>query len=87
MRQQEIDWLYGGGAGALQPWAWQRFFEHLDPEERQAPVLGYYRRLLSTDAAIRDAAVSTDPSVYYFVSHTMQELPQDEALMCHTLLK
>ncbi|GLC40847.1 hypothetical protein PLESTM_001118300 [Pleodorina starrii] len=56
MRQQEIDWMYGGGAGVLKPWAWQRFLDHLDLEERQAPLLSYYRRLLSPDASCRDAA-------------------------------
>ncbi|GIL52381.1 hypothetical protein Vafri_8268, partial [Volvox africanus] len=56
MRQQEIDWMYGGGVGVLKPWAWQRFLNHLDPDERITPLLGYYGRLLSSNAAVRDAA-------------------------------
>ncbi|KXZ56098.1 hypothetical protein GPECTOR_2g980 [Gonium pectorale] len=56
MRPQEIDWMYGGGAGALKPLAWYRFLEHLHANERSQPVLGYYRRLLSEDPAVRDAA-------------------------------
>ncbi|EFJ45968.1 hypothetical protein VOLCADRAFT_105760 [Volvox carteri f. nagariensis] len=59
MRQQEIDWMYGGGAGALKPWAWQRFLDHLDPEERKFPLMGYYRRLLSKDVCVRDAAAQS----------------------------
>ncbi|PNH06550.1 Proline iminopeptidase, partial [Tetrabaena socialis] len=56
MRQREIDWMYGGGASTLKPWAWRRFVDFLEPEERGAPLLGYYARLLSRDAEIRDAA-------------------------------
>lgn len=60
MRDSEIHWMFGGGAGALKPWAWQRFLDHLgdDPADRANPLLAYYARLLSPDANVRDAAVS-----------------------------
>lgn len=58
MREREIHWMYGGGAGAIKPWAWQRFVGALAPEERSQPLLAYYSRLLSDDPAVRDAAVS-----------------------------
>ena len=58
MRLEEIDWMYGGGASAVQPRAWRNFVDHLAPEERHAVLESYYRRLQSQDAAVRDAAVS-----------------------------
>jgi hypothetical protein len=50
--------MYGGGAAALKPAAWQAFLEELEPRERCHPLLGYYRRFLSPDAAVRGSAVS-----------------------------
>lgn len=58
MRPSEIQWMYGGGAAALKPLAWRRFIGELKPEERGNPVLGYYKRMLSLDASVRQAAVS-----------------------------
>lgn len=49
--------MYGGAAAALQPKAWQSFLEALAPAERRDPLPAYYRRLTSTDTAVRDAAV------------------------------
>ena len=57
MRPEEIAWMYGGAAAAVQPRAWRAFVEHLGPEERDDVLGSYYRRLQSQDAAIRDAAV------------------------------
>ncbi|KAG2430021.1 hypothetical protein HYH02_013849 [Chlamydomonas schloesseri] len=58
MRDSEVQWMFGGGAGALKPWAWQRFLDHLgnEPADRANPLLAYYARLLSPDANVRDAA-------------------------------
>jgi proline iminopeptidase len=58
MRPEEIHWMYGGGAAALKPLSWEQFIGHLLPHERTNPLLGYYKRLLSSDASVRDAAVS-----------------------------
>lgn len=58
MRPSEIQWMYGGGAAALRPLAWRKFLEHLEVSERGDPVLGYYKRFLNPDAAVRQAAVS-----------------------------
>jgi proline iminopeptidase len=57
MRPQEIQWMYGGGAGVLKPLAYQQFLSLLEPHERANPVLGYYKRLLSKVASVREAAV------------------------------
>jgi hypothetical protein len=60
MRPEEIQWMYGGGAAALKPLAWHQFVSQLPARERGNPVLGYYKRLLSADPAVRTAAVSGD---------------------------
>lgn len=58
MRPREIEWMYGGGAAALKPLAWARFVETLPAREQGNPLLGYYKRLLSSDGGVRQAAVS-----------------------------
>lgn len=59
MRRQDIDWLFrGGGANMIYPGAWERFLEPLTAPERLDPVAGYYSRLTSGDAAVRDAAAA-----------------------------
>jgi proline iminopeptidase len=58
MRPSEIQWMYGGGAAALKPLAWSRFAGQLPAKERGNPLLAYYKRMLSSDAAERQAAVS-----------------------------
>jgi len=45
-------------AAALKPLGWTRFLQHLPPEERGDPLLGYYKRLLSPHANTRAEAVS-----------------------------
>lgn len=56
MRPREIQWMFGGGAAALKPLGWTRFLQHLPPEERGDPLLGYYKRLLSPHANTRAEA-------------------------------
>lgn len=45
MTKAELDWFYGGGAGAFYPELWQRFLGVLSEAERQ-DTLGAYHRLL-----------------------------------------
>jgi proline iminopeptidase len=47
MTKQELDWFYGGGAGAFFPELWGRFIGALPPAERKAPIVAYHRRLFS----------------------------------------
>jgi hypothetical protein len=49
--------MYGGGAAALKPLAWSRFAGQLPARERANPLLAYYKRMLSSDAAEQQAAV------------------------------
>ncbi len=47
MTDPELDWFYGGGAGAFWPDLWARFTS-LIPEEERADMIGaYHRRLFS----------------------------------------
>lgn len=44
-RPQDLDWLYGGGAGRLQPEAWQAFNGPIPPAQRDDLVAAYLQRL------------------------------------------
>lgn len=55
----EIEWFYGGGAGAMLPEAWNEFLTHLSPEERKAPLESYYARLTHEDDLIRSHAAQS----------------------------
>ena len=45
MTQSELDWFYGGGAGAFFPDQWQRFVQPIPTEERGDLIGAYHRRL------------------------------------------
>jgi proline iminopeptidase len=45
LRQVELDWIYGGGAGMLFPEAWAEFVSVVPPDERH-DLLAAYRRLV-----------------------------------------
>jgi proline iminopeptidase len=47
MTQQELDWFYGGGAGAFFPELWARFVNAIPADERGDLIAAYHRRLLS----------------------------------------
>lgn len=47
MRQQELDWFYGGGTGALFPEEWTRFKETIPHHEQDDLITAYYTRLTS----------------------------------------
>lgn len=47
MTQRELDWFYGGGAGAFFPDLWARFVAPIPPEERSDLVAAYAKRLFS----------------------------------------
>ncbi|AGI70024.1 proline iminopeptidase Pip [Octadecabacter antarcticus 307] len=50
--QRELDWFYGGGAGAFWPDVWQNF-ESLIPKSERGDMIGaYHRRLFSGDAVL-----------------------------------
>ena len=50
--QRELDWFYGGGAGAFWPELWEQF-ESLVPEDERDDMIGaYHKRLFSGDAML-----------------------------------
>lgn len=56
LRQKEIDWFYQEGCSKLFPDLWQSYLEPIPEHERDDLVAAYYRRLTSTDAAVRQRA-------------------------------
>lgn len=52
MTQRELDWFYGGGAGAFWPETWARFVSLVPESERHDLIRAYNRRLFSGDAAL-----------------------------------
>lgn len=49
MTRRELDWFYGGGAGAFWPDQWQRFAGVIPADERHDLIAAYHRRLFSGD--------------------------------------
>ncbi len=47
MTQSELDWFYGGGAGAFLPDLWARFLAPIPEAERGDLVAAYHNRLFS----------------------------------------
>ncbi len=47
MTQGELDWFYGGGAGAFFPELWSRFVAAIPPGERDNLITAYHNRLFS----------------------------------------
>jgi proline iminopeptidase len=49
MTRGELDWFYGGGAGAFWPDLWERFQAPIPEAERGDLIAAYHRRLFSGD--------------------------------------
>ncbi|SLN24938.1 Proline iminopeptidase [Pseudoruegeria aquimaris] len=49
MMQRELDWFYGGGAGAFWPEIWDDFVSLIPEEERGDLIAAYHARLFSGD--------------------------------------
>ncbi|MBD1206014.1 MAG: prolyl aminopeptidase [Rhodobacteraceae bacterium] len=47
MTRAELDWFYGGGAGAFFPELWSRFVNSIPQDERGDLIAAYHRRLFS----------------------------------------
>ena len=56
LRQAEIDWFYQEGANWIYPEAWEKYRDAIPPAERGDFVQAYYKRLTSSDTAVRQAA-------------------------------
>jgi proline iminopeptidase len=51
MTKAELQWFYGGGAGAFFPDLWARFTDVIPPDEHQDLIAAYHRRLFSGNLA------------------------------------
>ena len=49
MTEAELDWFYGGGAGAFWPETWARFVAPIPESERGDMIAAYHKRLFSGD--------------------------------------
>ena len=56
LRKSEIDWFYQSGANAIFPDAWEAYRDHIPEAERGDFVQAYYKRLTSSDEAVRREA-------------------------------
>ncbi|TCO58722.1 prolyl aminopeptidase [Actinocrispum wychmicini] len=56
LREQELTWLYGGGAAHLFPDAWARFVEPVPVAERGDMIAAYHRLVFSDDPEVSTAA-------------------------------
>lgn len=56
VREQEIRWFYQEGCNWIYPDAWEHYVNAIPQAERGDFVQAYYRRLTSSDAAVRSAA-------------------------------
>lgn len=52
MTQQELDWFYGGGAGAFWPELWEHFASLIPAEEQGDMIAAYHDRLFCGDTEI-----------------------------------
>lgn len=50
--QPELDWFYGGGAGAFWPDLWAQFENLIPEDERDDMIAAYHRRLFSGDVVL-----------------------------------
>ena len=48
-RQRELDWFYGGGAGAFWPEAWRGFLQPIPADEHHDMIAAYHKRLFGSD--------------------------------------
>lgn len=56
LRQVELDWMYGGGAGALFPEAWDDFVSAAPPDSRDDLLTAYHDMINNPDPAVRERA-------------------------------
>lgn len=56
LRQKELQWFYQEGTSYLFPDAWEDYLKPIPEAERHDLIAAYYRRLTSTDPAVRAIA-------------------------------
>lgn len=56
LRRSEVEWFYQAGANQIFPDAWEKYWNHIPPAERNDMVAAYYHRLTSPDRKVQVAA-------------------------------
>ncbi len=56
LTKAELDWFYGGGAGAFWPEAWALFRGIIPPDEQDDLIAAYHKRLFGDDDEVADQA-------------------------------
>ncbi len=56
LRKKEIDWFYQGGCSKIFPDLWEGYVKPIPADERDDFVSAYYKRLTSSDSAVRKEA-------------------------------
>ncbi len=83
LRTQEIQWFYQSGASYMFPDAWEAYLDPIPVSERHDLVTAYYKRLTSSDPAIRATAArawsvwEASTSRLYQSQDLMQRFGQD----------
>ena len=56
LRNKELQWFYQEGASNIFPDFWEAYLKPIPPNERQDLIAAYYKRLTSSDPAVRQEA-------------------------------
>ena len=76
--RSELDWFYGGGAGAFFPDLWARFVATIPVDERDDLITAYHRRLFSGNLVEETKAARTWANWENALASVQSELMQGE---------
>jgi proline iminopeptidase len=77
-RWSELQWFYQEGASHIFPDVWETYLNHIPESERGDLISAYYKRLTSSDEAVRLAAAKVWSQWEMATSYL---IPKDEALL------
>jgi proline iminopeptidase len=80
LRKRELDWFYQDGASRIFPDAWEHYLAPIPLAEHGDLMQAYYKRLTSTDAAVRLRAAKAW-SLWEAVTSTLRPSPEMKASM------
>ncbi|GGG54166.1 proline iminopeptidase [Pseudohongiella nitratireducens] len=75
LRHHELQWFYQQGCSRLFPDAWEAYIDPIPENERDDMIQAYYRRLTSTDAAVRQQAAKAW-SVWEGTTSRLEQSPE-----------
>ncbi|HEY2733660.1 MAG TPA: prolyl aminopeptidase [Polyangiales bacterium] len=80
LRKRELDWFYQDGASRIFPDAWEHYLAVIPPAEHGDLMQAYYKRLTSSDAALRLRAAKAW-SLWEAVTSTLRPSPEMKSSM------